>query len=233
LLSLVVPTYKERSNIEQLVKRTGVALAATGEAFELIIVDDSSPDGTAKEVRRLQVGNPWLRLIERQNDRDLSTAVLTGWKAAQGEIFGCMDGDLQHPPEHIPQLIQPLFESGVEIAIASRYVPMGGVSDWKFRRRIVSWIATALARTLLTAKVRRVRDPMSGFFFMRRSVLDGVTLRPRGYKILLEVLARGRYEHTAEVPYRFEERQSGGSKMGVKQLWQYLVHLLHIRFFPS
>lgn len=230
MISLVVPTYKERQNIEKLVQRTGAALALTGEPYELIIVDDNSPDGTADEVRRLQSTRPWLQLIVRINEKDLSTAVMAGWKAAQGDLLACMDGDLQHPPEHVAKLVERVRNSAAEIAIASRYTEQGSVSDWKFRRRIISWTATLMAALLLPGKIRRVKDPMSGFFVLRRAVLEGVTLKPLGYKILLEVLARGRWQHVAEVPYTFEERQHGGSKMGLKQVWQYLLHLLRIRF---
>jgi dolichol-phosphate mannosyltransferase len=230
MISLVVPTYKERQNIEKLVERAGGALAATGEPYELIIVDDNSPDGTADEVRRLQAERPWLQLVVRVNEKDLSTAVMAGWKVAQGDLLGCMDGDLQHPPEHLAKLVRALRDTDAEIAIASRYVEQGSVSDWKFRRRIISWTATVMAALLLPSKIRRVKDPMSGFFVLRRSMLEGVTLKPLGYKILLEVLARGRYENPIEVPYTFEERVHGGSKMGVRQVWQYLLHLLRIRF---
>ena len=230
MISLVVPTYNERQNIEQLVERTGKALAAAGEPYELIIVDDNSPDGTAGEVRRLQADRPWLKMLVRVDERDLSTAVLAGWKMAQGEILGVMDGDLQHPPENLLKLIAPIRDAGGEIAVASRYVARGGVSDWKFRRKIISWTATLLAMVLLPAKIRRVKDPMSGFFLLRRSVVEGQALRPLGYKILLEVLARGNYAKAAEVPYVFEERARGGSKMGPVQVWRYLVHLARIRF---
>ena len=231
MISLVVPTYKERANIERLVERGGVALAATGEPYELIIVDDNSPDGTADEVRRLQADRPWLKLLVRVNEKDLSTAVLAGWKMAKGDVLGCMDGDLQHPPEHLKKLVNQLRTSSAEIAIASRYVEQGSVSDWKFQRRIISWAATVLAAVLLPGKIRRVKDPMSGFFCLKRSVLEGVALKPIGYKILLEVLARGRWEKAVEVPYTFEERSRGGSKMGPLQVWQYVIHLLRIRFF--
>ena len=230
MLSLIVPTYNERQNIKPLVARTGKTLAATGEPFELIIVDDNSPDGTAGEVRRLQPERPWLKLLVREDERDLSTAVLAGWKMAQGEILGAMDGDLQHPPEVLLQLLEAMREARGEIVVASRNVEHGSVSDWKFRRRIISWTATLLAVVLLPAKIRRVKDPMSGFFLLRRAVVDGRALKPLGYKILLEVLARGKYEKAVEVPYVFEERARGGSKISLVQVWRYLVHLMRIRF---
>jgi dolichol-phosphate mannosyltransferase len=232
LISLVVPTYNERQNIEKLVERTGQTLALAGEPYELIIVDDNSPDGTAGEVRRLQDGRPWLKLVVREDERDLSTAVLAGWRVAQGDILGVMDGDLQHPPEHLLKLLEPPRNGSGEIAIASRYVEHGSVSEWKFRRRIISWTATLIAYVVLPSRIRRVKDPMSGFFLLRRSVVEGRALKPLGYKILLEVLARGNYKRTVEVPYTFEERARGGSKMGLAQVWRFFIHLLRIRFTP-
>lgn len=216
--------------MERLVERTGNALASCGETYELIIVDDNSSDGTLDEVRRLQAGRPWLKLMVRVDERDLSTAVIAGWRAAQGDILGAMDGDLQHPPEHLLKLLEPIRNGNAELAIASRYVERGSVSDWKLRRRIISWTATVMAQILLSEKIRRVKDPMSGFFLLRKSVVEGRALRPLGYKILLEVLARGNYEKAVEIPYTFEERTHGGSKIGPAQVWRYLVHLLRIRF---
>ncbi len=230
MISLVVPTYKESKNIQALVERAGNSLAATGQPYELIIVDDNSPDGTAELVRLLQPGRPWLKLLVRETERGLATAVTAGWKQAQGEILGCMDGDLQHPPEHLARLYEKMQASGAGIVVASRYVPEGGVSEWKLRRRIISWTATLMAFVLLPARLRQVRDPMSGFFLLRREVIERISLRPMGYKILLEVLARGRYRSTAEVPYTFEERAHGGSKMDATQVWLYLLHLLRISF---
>jgi dolichol-phosphate mannosyltransferase len=228
MISLVVPTYNERQNIASLVERASTALQVTGAPFELILVDDNSPDGTAEEVRVLQADRPWLRLVVRQNERDLSTAVLAGWQAARGKILGCMDADLQHPPEVLAELFERLRSADADLVVASRAVEHGGVSESTFRRRIISWTATLLARLLLPRNVRAVRDPMSGFFLLKREVIEGVELRPLGYKILLEVLSRGVYEHTVEVPYTFQERTHGGSKIGAVQVWRYLRHLVRI-----
>ena len=231
MISLIVPTYNEQENIRELVEQTGKALAASShDDFELIIVDDNSPDGTADEVRSLQRSRPWLKLVVRENERDLSTAVLAGWHIARGEILGCMDGDLQHPPEHLPKLLDRLCTADVDIVIASRYIEQGGVSDWKFHRQMVSTIATVLAKLLLPNKVRRVLDPMSGFFMLKRTVIQGVILKPRGYKILLEVLGRGIYHRVEEVPYTFLERARGGSKIGLYQIYLYLVHLFRLSY---
>src|SRR5208282_226440 len=109
MISLVVPTYNEKANIARLVERAGAALAQCGEEYELIIVDDGSADGTGEEVRRLAAdGRPWLRLLERAYERDLSTAVVAGWRIARGDVLGCMDADLQHPPELLPRMLAAL-----------------------------------------------------------------------------------------------------------------------------
>lgn len=229
MISVVIPTYKERANIARLVERTGAALAACGEPFELIFVDDNSPDGTGEEVRRLaEDGRPWLRVLVRENERDLSTAVIAGWRIARGEILACMDADLQHPPEILPKLLGELRRTGADIAIGSRYVPGGGVSEWSLLRRFISWSATLMAGLILPGTLGRVQDPMSGFFVVRRAVVEHVALNPIGYKILLEVLAKGNYVRVLEVPYVFEERRKGGSKMSAKTVFQYLAHLLRI-----
>lgn len=231
MISLVVPTYNEQSNVEPLLQRAGAALAATGEEFEIIIVDDAGSDGTADEVRRLAADNrPWLRLLVRETERDLSTAVVAGWRISHGDILGCMDADLQHPPELLPKLLAELRKSGAEIVVGSRHVPGGGVSDWSFGRRFISWTATFMATAILPGTLGTVSDPMSGFFLVRRSVLAHAALNPVGYKILLEVLANGDYTRVAEVPFVFEEREKGGSKMNASTGFKYLAHLLRISF---
>lgn len=230
MISLVIPTYAEARNIERLIGRAGSALAATGEDFELIIVDDSSPDGTADIVRGLQARRPWLRLLSRENERDLSTAVVAGWRAARGDVLGCMDADLQHPPETLPKLLHRLRNGSAQIVIASRNVHGGGVSKWSLHRRLLSWAATLMATFILPGTLGQVRDPLSGFFLIRRSVVDGPSLSPVGYKILLEVLAKGNYEQVEEVPYIFEERAEGGSKWRASTVFGYLVHLARLSF---
>ena len=230
MISLIVPTYNERGNIEPLVERAGAALLAAGEEFEVIIADDCSPDGTAQEVRRLAADQrPWLRLLARENERDLSTAVAAGWRIARGDILGCMDADLQHPPEILPRLLAELRQSGAEIVVGSRHLPGGGMSDWGVARRFISWTARRLSAAVLPGLLQRVSDPMSGFFLLRAAVLARASLDPIGYKILLEVLARGEYEHVAEVPFVFERREKGGSKMNARTALLYAVHLRRIR----
>ena len=126
MLSLVVPTYNERHNLPTLLERLQAALADCGEPFEVIVVDDDSPDGTSAAARSLQSRFPWLRVLTRKHQRDLSTAVLAGWFEGRGDILGVIDGDLQHPPELLPTLLHRLKETGAELEIASRHVRGGG-----------------------------------------------------------------------------------------------------------
>jgi len=229
MISLVVPTYNERASIARLVERTGAALAQCGEEYELIIVDDGSPDGTGHEVLRLaSEGRPWLRLLVRKYERDLSTAVVAGWRIARGDVLGCMDADLQHPPELLPRMLAELRNAPADVVVGSRHVAGGGVSQWSLWRRFVSWTATLMAAGILPGTLGKVSDPMSGFFLLRAPVIGRTALNPIGYKILLEVLARGDYTRVVEVPYVFEERAVGGSKMNARTGVQYLAHLVRI-----
>jgi dolichol-phosphate mannosyltransferase len=227
-LSLVIPTYNERENIASLVRSIHQLLTDSGCSFEIIIVDDDSPDKTWELVQTLTAKYPGLRLIRRIKEKGLAKAVTRGWQEARGEILAVMDGDLQHPPETLLTLIEALRKDGIEIAVASRHVQGGGVSDWNVFRRLISWSATLTATWILPGTLATVRDPMSGFFALRRSVIDGIPLNPTGYKILLEVLSRGTYASVEEVPYTFVERKQGGSKFGLRQALEFLGHLARL-----
>jgi glycosyltransferase involved in cell wall biosynthesis len=219
-LSLVAPTYNERSNIPILVERVHRSLG--DYPYELIIVDDNSPDGTAEVARELSQQYP-IRVISRHNEKGLASAIVEGFKSARGSILGVIDADLQHPPEKIPALLQEI-ESGADVAIASRYIPGGGVRDWNFIRRTTSWGATILAHLLLSS-TRKINDPLSGFFLLKKEVIEGVELKPIGYKILLEVLGRGKAKETKEVPFIFEGRKHGESKLSLSEEVKYLKQL--------
>lgn len=228
MISLVIPTYNERENIDLAVKRAYGVLRETAQPFEIIVVDDDSPDRTWEAAESLCRVYPELRVVRRRNERGLARAVVRGWREACGEILAVMDGDLQHPPEALGRLIEAIEDDGVDIAVASRHVKGGGVSRWNILRRGVSWSATLMATWMLPGTIRTIRDPMSGYFALRRSVIEGCHLEPEGYKILLEVLGRGQYQHVAEVPYIFIERQMGGSKLGPRQYMEFIVHLLRL-----
>jgi dolichol-phosphate mannosyltransferase len=228
IVSLVIPTYNEGENIEQAVKRASGVLRDKAVPFELIVVDDDSPDRTWEVAEQLTRDYPELRIIRRRNERGLARAVVRGWREARGDILAVMDGDLQHPSETLGQLIDAIQKDDVDIAVASRHVKGGGVSRWNVFRRIVSWLATLAATWLLPGTLRTVRDPMSGYFALRRSVIEGSHLEPEGYKILLEVLGRGHYRRVEEVPYIFVERTRGGSKLGPRQYGEYVIHLIRL-----
>jgi dolichol-phosphate mannosyltransferase len=227
MISLVVPTFNEAGGIEEALRRSTAALARLGDRFELIVVDDASPDGTAERAEALTRELP-VRVLRRVGKRGLATAVVDGWGMAEGDVLGVMDADLQHPPEVLADLARALQTSGADLALASRYTVGGGSRDWSPIRRFISWAATHLAASVLPLKLGNVTDPMSGMFMVRAEAIRGIQLQPLGYKILLEVLGKGRIRQTVEVPYRFEERARGRSKLGARQYVEYLAHLLRL-----
>lgn len=227
--SLVIPTYNECANIKSIVKILSQLLDEyIPENYELIVVDDDSPDRTWETALSLIPKYSQLRVMRRQDERGLSSAVIRGWQVARGQVLGVIDGDLQHPPHILLQLLSSI-EGGADLAVASRHMEGGGVSSWNFIRRFLSRGAQLVGLILLPGVVGRVSDPMSGYFIVRRSCIAGVTLNPLGYKILIEVLGRGNVHQIAEVGYVFQERQDGESKVTWKQYVEYLRHLLRLR----
>jgi dolichol-phosphate mannosyltransferase len=228
-LSVIVPTYREGKNIAELVARLSHILdPLVPDRYEIIVVDDDSPDGTWQLAQQLTANYPALRVMRREGDRGLSTAVIRGWQAARGEILAVIDADLQHPPETTADLYR-MMERGSDLAVATRHVEGGGVSDWSAFRRFISRGAQIIGLVVLPDVVGRVSDPMSGYFMVRRSAVQDVDLHPLGYKILIEVLARGRSKWIGEVPYVFRERDQGESKVTLKVYGDYLRHLLRLR----
>lgn len=229
VLSLVVPTYNEANNIQAIVVLLSNILdQILPDAYELIVVDDDSPDKTWAIAQQLMANYPQLRVVHRRQERGLSTAVICGWQAAAGDILGVIDGDLQHPPEVLLQLFQAM-QTGADLAVASRHIPGGGVSHWSLIRRVLSRGAQIIGLMILPEVLSRVTDPMSGFFLVRRQAIAGYPLNPAGYKVLIEVLGRGQISRVAEVGYVFRERQRGESKVDWRQYTAYLHHLLRLR----
>lgn len=212
--SVIVPTYNEADNVEPLARRVFAAVPRV----EIVFVDDASSDGTADRARRLAADGP-VRVVERRGERGLSTAVLRGFEEAKADVVAVLDADLSHPPEALPALIAAV-EGGADAAVGSRYAPGGEIERWPLCRRLASKAGTWLARPLTP-----VSDPMSGYFCLRRSRLRGLRLRPRGFKILLEILARGKFERVVEVPIRFEDRAAGRSKFGARERKEFLRQL--------
>jgi dolichol-phosphate mannosyltransferase len=227
--SLIVPTYNESKNVgAMVVQLTQLLDQSCPENYEIILVDDDSPDRTWELAASLMPDYPRLQVMRRVTERGLATAVIRGWQVARGEVIGVIDGDLQHPPEVLAQLLGAIAQ-GADLAVASRHVEGGGISDWGLVRRSLSRGAQLLGLVIAPMVVGRVSDPMSGYFLLRRSALTGVELDPKGYKILLEVIGRGRLVTIAEVGYVFQERQEGESKVTYQQYIDYIHHLVKLR----
>ncbi|MBG0742668.1 MAG: polyprenol monophosphomannose synthase [Cylindrospermopsis raciborskii KL1] len=229
--SLIIPTYNESKNILALVHLLSYLLdEALPNNYELIVIDDDSPDKTWEVAQKLTKDYPHLQVMRRQEERGLSTAVIRGWQVAQGEILGVIDGDLQHPPEVLLKLLESI-DQGADLAVASRHVPGGGTSDWQWHRRFLSRGAQLLGLMILPRVVSRVCDPMSGYFLVRRETIAEQLMNPLGYKILIEILGRCQISHIIEVGYIFQERQEGTSKVTWRQYLDYLLHLVRLRFW--
>jgi dolichol-phosphate mannosyltransferase len=187
--------------------------------WELIVVDDGSPDGTADLAESYADVHP-VRVVRRPGKAGLASAVLAGFDQARGDVLVVMDADLSHPPEAVPRLVSAIEHDGADLAVGSRYVTGGGTEDWPLRRRVVSRVACLIGNVLVP-----IRDCTSGFFAIRKSALVGVKLNPIGFKIGFEVMARGKYKKAVEVPYVFRDRELGKSKFGRREILQYLVQL--------
>jgi dolichol-phosphate mannosyltransferase len=228
--SLILPTYKEGQNIAKIVSILSELLDnKIPDRYELIVVDDNSPDDTWRIAQNITPEYPQLRVMRRIEEKGLSTAVIRGWQVARGEILGVIDADLQHPPEVLYQLLDEM-DKGAELAVASRHVEGGGVSEWSAVRRFLSRGAQLLGLVILPEVIGRLSDPMSGYFMVRRSAIVGKKMSPVGYKILIEVAARGKIRWIAEAGYVFREREAGESKVTWKQYIEYLQHLITLRF---
>jgi dolichol-phosphate mannosyltransferase len=227
--SLIVPTFNEAENI--LPFMTSVKAALGDYPFELIVVDDNSPDGTWRLVGEFSTSHSWTKLIRRTEDRGLSSAVVRGIAEASGEFLGVMDADGQHDERILPQLVAAL-EGGAELALGSRRVPGGGMQDWPWYRRVTSSVATGMAKLFLGV---RLSDPMSGYFALRRSVFERCrkALKPRGYKILLELAYKGHPTKVVDVPFVFKDRRAGVSKLTGAVVVDYLRMLVSLRFGGS
>ena len=226
-VSVVIPTLRERANLEQLLPQLFEILRRADIDAEVIVVDDDSRDGTEDLCCRLS-GQHSLRLITRRDARGLASAVLRGLEESTGEICVVMDADMSHPPEAVPDLVDSIRSPFCDVAIGSRYVNGGSVDpNWSWFRRLNSKVATLLAKGLTNAA-----DPLAGFFAIRRDTfLRATELRPLGYKVLLELIVRCDCRHIFEVPISFRDRKLGTSKLSAGQMWLYLRHLA--RLYPA
>lgn len=228
-LSLIIPTYNERDNIFTVADIVDKALRNVD--YEIIFVDDSTDD-TPDILEQVSYINSHIRYEHRVLERGLGTAVVRGFELAKGDVLAVMDADLQHPPEMLNAMLEEI-ERDVDIVVPSRFVAGGEDGGLSPIRKLISAGARYMARLALR-RVRMISDPTSGFFMMRRSVIEGVSLRPIGWKILIEVLARGKYHTVIEIPYVFRARSAGESKMSLREQWNYVKHLsLLVRDSPA
>jgi dolichol-phosphate mannosyltransferase len=213
VLSVVIPTYKERGNVAELVKRLDLALA--GIRWEAIFVDDNSPDGTADAVKAIAKRDPRVRCIRRIGRRGLAGACIEGMLSSSASYLAVMDADLQHDEKILPNMLRKLQSGDFDLVAATRYVEGGSADSFSSSRGKISRLATQLAQHFLGTSLS---DPMSGFFMMRRDAFDAVSpnLSPVGFKILLDIATAGRDLRVAEEAYSFGERKSGASKFNAQ-----------------
>ncbi len=222
-LAIIVPTYKEADTVAELARRLSIAL--DGIAWEIIFVDDDSPDGTAARVRELARRDARIRVIQRIGRRGLSSACIEGMLATSAPFLAVMDGDLQHDESLLPTMLQTLRDEEMDIVVGSRYVAGGGVGDWSDRRQSMSRFATRIGQRLIHAELQ---DPMSGFFMVRADVVQSCVRRLSGvgFKILLDIFSSAeRPLRFRELPFVFRQRHAGDSKLEQAVLWEYLLML--------
>lgn len=226
-ISIIVPTINEAENLPELCRRLAAALG--DRSYELLIVDDASTDRTPQVCEELSKQYPLRLMVRTQPKNGLSGAVLAGLAEARGNIFVVMDADLQHPPEKVPELLEAIEQNRGDFALGSRHVAGGGVEGgWGIGRQINSAVATLLASPF----AGKVRDPMSGFFALRRATYERAQrLTPLGYKIGLELMSKCRVQKVHEVPILFALRQRGRSKLSLKEQFRYLEHLSRLYDF--
>lgn len=222
--SMVVPTYNEAGGIEKLIRGLDEVFRRNSLDGEIVIVDDNSPDGTGEIVDRLSATLP-VRCLHRPGKLGLSSGVIDGWNFARADsvALGAMDADFSHDINIVPAMVSALESGKYGLAIGSRYVRGGGITNWPLRRKVTSLVAIALAKPLT-----RVRDITSGYFLVLRSAIQDVKLDPIGFKIGLEVIAKGHYGRALEIPYVFTDRVAGESKLNQREIVNYLRQLRRI-----
>ena len=213
LISIIIPTFNESKNISNLLKSIKENLPLTD--LEVVVVDDNSPDGTGMIVEDYiksmkNIAGYSISIIHRKVKDGLSSAILDGLKYSKSEIVVVMDSDFSHPPRIIPKMLEKLKKTQCDIVVASRYVAGGSVQGWPFKRKLMSLIATNIAKIGLGVTPK---DPMSGFFVFRRKIIDGLKFDAIGFKLLLELLVKTKGVKVEEIPYTFTDRQFGSSKL--------------------
>jgi len=221
-ISIIIPTYNESQNIIQILKSIGNNLPKNLRT-EAIVVDDNSPDGTGKIVEEYlkefkKMADYTVDIVHRTTKSGLGSAILRGIQHAKGDTIVVMDSDFSHPPQIIPKLIESIKKYQCDIAVASRYMKGGKIQGWSIKRKIISKFATLIAKKGLGIDTK---DPMSGFFAFKKNILNGLNIDAIGYKILLEILVKTKNVTITEVPYTFQDREFGSSKLNMKTVLDY------------
>jgi len=222
-LTVIVPTFNERSNVSELVSRLEQCLR--GKAWEVIFVDDDSTDGTAAYIREIARQDSRVRCLHRIGRRGLSSACVEGMLASSSPYLAVIDGDCQHDERALPRMLELLKDGEADVVVGSRYTDGGGTGSWNESRVKMSKFATRLSRAVIK---HDLSDPMSGFFALRREVLELAVrnLSSVGFKILLDMIAScPTPPRIKEVPYEFRTRHSGESKLDGQAMWGYLMLL--------
>ncbi|MGA2349181.1 MAG: polyprenol monophosphomannose synthase [Terracidiphilus sp.] len=230
-LGLIIPTLREAQNLPDLLSQVRAVLDPLGIPYEILVVDDDSRDGTEQIVSAIALEDARVRLLVRKGERGLSGAIIYGWAHTDASILGVMDADRQHPPELLPALVTAIL-AGNDLAIGSRYTAGGQLGAWNPIRKWLSMAAVWATWPIQRAGIR-ARDPMTGYFLVRRACVDGIAFQPSGFKLLLEILVRGQIRSVAEIPLAFGCRNLGASKANFKVGWDYaklLVRLYAERF---
>ena len=225
-LTVIIPTYNEEANIRNIVMAVDAVFHEHSLHGQILVVDDSSSDGTIPIVRDLKRTHPNVDILVRDHDHGLSQSVADGFAHADSGVFFVIDADFSHPPVLLPRMYEEI-RKGSDIVIGSRYMEGGGIREWPLKRRIISMGGTFLGRLLFPD----IRDPVSGFFGVRKQVLEKARLKPRGYKILLEVLGKGTWEKDTEIPFEFVDRQAGTSKLKLSTIVDYTRQVLDISLY--
>jgi len=220
---LVIPTLNEAGNIPNILRKVQEVLFFFFLNYEVIIVDDDSHDGTGEIVAKHAETDGRIKLLTRKGKRGLAGAILSGWQFTDADLLGVMDADFQHPPELLRDLLAAM-SNGADLAIGSRYVRENGTAGWNPARRLISSAGTWITLPLQHRAIR-VKDPLSGFFVVRRSCIDGIPFHQQGFKLLLEILVRARIAHVTEVPFHFGVRRSGRSKANIRVAMEYFALL--------
>jgi dolichol-phosphate mannosyltransferase len=225
-LTVIIPTFKEEANIRNIVTEVDAVFKRNGLNGEILVVDDKSPDNTIAIVNELKQTLPNVNLLVRTADHGLSQSVADGFLHASSDIFVVIDADFSHPPALIVKMYEEI-RAGSDVVIGSRYMEGGGIKKWPLKRRVISLGATFLGRILFPD----ITDPVSGFFAIRKDVVAQARLKPRGYKILLEVLGKGTWVKDKEIPFEFSDREIGASKLKLKTIIEYAQQVTDITLY--